>query len=62
MDESHEHHVEFVEAGEDAAEAFEPAEEPLDLVSLGHRGRGRKTKGAAAAGWVAPQDEAQFQS
>lgn len=32
VDEGHEHHVELVEPGEDPAEAFEAAEEPLDLV------------------------------
>ena len=33
MDESGEHDVKFVEARKDAAEAFEPAEESLDLVA-----------------------------
>ncbi|MBI2817199.1 MAG: hypothetical protein HYX72_09695 [Acidobacteria bacterium] len=34
MKESEEDDVEFIEAGEDAAEAFESAEEPFDLVAL----------------------------
>jgi hypothetical protein len=34
VEESEEDDIEFIETGEDAAEAFEPAEEPLDLVAL----------------------------
>ncbi len=33
MDKSPEHHIEFLESGEDAAKAFEAAEQPLDLVA-----------------------------
>ena len=33
MEESEEHDVELVEAGEDSAESLEPAEESLDLVA-----------------------------
>ena len=33
VDEADEHDIEFLEAGEDAAEAFEPAEQALDLVA-----------------------------
>ena len=33
MEEAEEHHVQLVEAGEDAAEALEPAKEPLDFVA-----------------------------
>ena len=33
-DEAEEHHVEFLEAREDAAEAFEPSEQSFDLVAL----------------------------
>jgi hypothetical protein len=32
--EGEEEHVEFLEAGEEAAEAFQPGEEPLDLIAL----------------------------
>jgi len=38
VEESEEDDIEFVEAREDAAEAFEPAEEPLDLVALAVQG------------------------
>ena len=38
VEESQEDDVEFIEAGEDAAEAFEPAEEPFDLVTLAVHG------------------------
>ena len=33
MNEGHEHHVEFLESGEDAPEALEPAKQTLDLVA-----------------------------
>ena len=38
VEESQKDDVEFIEAGEDAAEAFEPAEEPLDLITLAVHG------------------------
>jgi hypothetical protein len=38
VEESEKDDVEFIEAGEDAAEAFESAEEPLDLVALAVHG------------------------
>ena len=34
VEEAEEKNIEFLEAGEDSAEAFEPPEEPLDLVAL----------------------------
>lgn len=37
-EESEKNDVEFIEAGEDAAEAFESAEEPLHLVALAVHG------------------------
>jgi len=33
MNEGHEHHVEFLESGEDAPKALEPAKQTLDLVA-----------------------------
>ena len=33
MNEGHKHHVEFLESGEDAPEALEPAKQALDLVA-----------------------------
>ena len=38
VEESEKGDVEFIVAGEDAAEAFEPAEESLDLVALAAHG------------------------
>ena len=32
-EEAEEHHVEFIEAGDDAAESLEPTEESLDLLA-----------------------------
>ena len=34
VEEAEEEDIEFLEAGEDSAEAFEPPEEPLDFVAL----------------------------
>ncbi len=34
IEESQKDDIEFIEAGEDAAETFESAEEPLDLIAL----------------------------
>ena len=34
VEESEEEDIEFLEAGEDSSEAFEPSEESLDLVAL----------------------------
>ena len=34
VEEAEEEDIEFLEAGEDSAKAFEPSEEPLDLVAL----------------------------
>jgi len=33
MDKGQEHHIEFLEAREDATEAFEPTEQPLDFIT-----------------------------
>jgi len=41
MNEGHEHHVEFLEPGEDAPKALEPAKQALDLVAALGPSRGR---------------------
>ena len=45
VEESEEEDIEFLEAGEDSTEAFEPPEEPLDLVAL-------FVKGAVELPWL----------
>lgn len=54
VEKAEEDYVEFLEVGEDAAEALEPAEEPFDLVALLNRARGRTPMDGYGWIWVAP--------